>query len=172
MYPRGFPSATGERSRAGGRADLLSSPRGTVPTAGRTCLGTARSERGQEQGDSSSRASPDTPDIPIQPDTGPAHACFQPEAGGLRLPLANPARAATSAASPLDGRSARHRVASCGIVWHCRATPGLVPGSRSPAARPSPTSTPGRCGPAPATTPGSAGPGEHAINFGLGRTEG
>lgn len=53
MYPRGFPSATGERSRARGRADLLSSPRGTVPTAGWMCLGTARSERGQEQGDSS-----------------------------------------------------------------------------------------------------------------------
>lgn len=123
MYPRGFPSATGERSRARGRADLLSSPRGTVPTAGRMCLGTARSERGQEQGDSSSRASPDTPDIPLQPDTGPAHACFQPEAGGLRLPLANPARAATSAASPLVGRSARHRVASCGIVWHGMASP-------------------------------------------------
>lgn len=156
----------------GGAADPLSSPRRTVPTASQTCLGTARSERGQELGDSSSRASPDTPDIPLQPDTGAAHACFQPEAGGLRLPLANPARAATSAASPLAGRSARHRVASCGMAWHRRATPGLVPGSRSPAARPSPASTAGRCGPAPATTPGSAGPGERTINFRLGRPEG
>lgn len=232
MYLRGFPSATGERSWARGRAAGRDSRPALLPKGGQSpplvgCVWGQPEVRGDRSWGTAAAVPAQTCQTSLFSLTPCCRCCTHliPARSWGHAPASRKACASSNLsylslgweertappgiawhlmASRLTAshctaghlmashhRIARHRITLHGIAWHHvtashrlashrRAAPGLVPGSRSPAACLTSTSTPGRCGMAPATTPGSAGPGERTVpprvgarsTFRLGRTEG